>query len=252
MLDRQEEYIKMAEAEESHWWYKSLHGLVLERLKKYCSTRNPRIVDAGCGTGGLLRFLKAQGYNNTKGFDLSDDGLRISRERGLSVERADVADIGKLYEKGTIDVLVCNDVLCYFSPAEVRKITDNIHRLLSTEGLCLVNLPAFRTFSGIHDLSVGIKTRFTKRDIAIMFDLKKYALLETTYWPFLLSPAVFLARLMQQVILRANPDIEIKSDIDLPPPGLNRILEKIVNIENRNMSRKPWGSSLFVVLKKTG
>ena len=39
-----------------HWWYRALHRLVEQRLVRYCGgDRCAPIVDAGCGTGGLIQ-----------------------------------------------------------------------------------------------------------------------------------------------------------------------------------------------------
>jgi len=45
--------------------------------------RNAPILDAGCGEGNLLAFLRAKGYANLSGFDLSPECVRLCRERGL-------------------------------------------------------------------------------------------------------------------------------------------------------------------------
>jgi hypothetical protein len=50
--------------------------------------------------------------------------------------------------------------------------------------------------------------------------------------------------------MRLTRDYEICSDTDLPPPWLNRILEGITLFENRWLPAKPFGSSLYLVLKR--
>ena len=53
MLNRQQEYQKMSVVECNHWWYKTLHKLVLESLFEYIPDKDSNILDAGCGSGGL-------------------------------------------------------------------------------------------------------------------------------------------------------------------------------------------------------
>jgi hypothetical protein len=67
------------------------------------------------------------------------------------------------------------------------------------------------------------------------------------YWPFLLSPLIYAARAGQRRAMRRGPDFTVRSDIDLPPRWLNRTLYFVTRAENRLLSRKPFGSSLFVV-----
>lgn len=91
MLNRQEEYQKMSAVECNHWWYRTLHKLVLEALFKYTPDRDSNILDAGCGmrdagcgSGGLITFLSSYRYKNIKGFDLSDAAVGFSKEKNLT------------------------------------------------------------------------------------------------------------------------------------------------------------------------
>ena len=112
------------------------------------------------------------------------------------------------------------------------------------------NLPAFKAFGGIHDISVGIKRRYTRREFMELVDPKQFDVRSMLYWPFLLSPMVFTARFFQRLRIRFDRHLEIKSDIDLPPRWINQLLFRLVSFENAVLKRKPWGSSLFFVIRK--
>lgn len=45
--------------------------------------RTTPILDIGCGEGALLAFLRARGYTNLAGFDLSPENVRICHALGL-------------------------------------------------------------------------------------------------------------------------------------------------------------------------
>ena len=96
MLNRQQEYQKMSVVESNHWWYKTLHKLVLESLFEYIPDKDSNILDAGCGSGGLITFLNSNKYKNIKGFDLSDDAVSLSKEKKLNVVHGDINDIESL------------------------------------------------------------------------------------------------------------------------------------------------------------
>jgi len=51
------EYEKMAEVEDRMWWYKALHRNLLGLIERFLDAPAARLLDAGCGTGGLLRVL---------------------------------------------------------------------------------------------------------------------------------------------------------------------------------------------------
>jgi hypothetical protein len=50
--------------------------------------------------------------------------------------------------------------------------------------------------------------------------------------------------------MQMNPAFEGRSDIDLPSPWIKKLLTGIALFENRWLPMKPFGSSLFLLLKK--
>lgn len=54
------EYATLESLEDRFWWYRALHRLVLERISAYAPAPPLRILDAGCGTGGMMRRLRAR------------------------------------------------------------------------------------------------------------------------------------------------------------------------------------------------
>ena len=50
--------------------------------------------------------------------------------------------------------------------------------------------------------------------------------------------------------LMLNKNYKIKSDIDIPSSFINKFLIELVKFENRFLLKKPFGSSLFLVIKK--
>ncbi len=53
-----DEYRRMADVEDRMWWYRGLHDVVLAALDRWGPRPLPSLLDAGCGTGGLLRRLE--------------------------------------------------------------------------------------------------------------------------------------------------------------------------------------------------
>ena len=58
------EYERLAAAEERMWWFRALHRNLIRIWSATAPAgagegRNPRLLDAGCGTGGLLARLGA-------------------------------------------------------------------------------------------------------------------------------------------------------------------------------------------------
>ena len=250
MIDRAIEYQRMFEVEETHWWYRTLHELVLENIQSIFTTRELRILDAGCGTGGCLRYLARQQYVNLQGFDVSQYALDICNANGLNVFSSDLRDFNKYIAPTTLDVIICNDVFYFLDTTERQNVLSAFWESLRPEGLLLMNVPAIQAFHGMHDRAVGIHRRFCHNDMKRIFKTSDFVIKKMIYWPFLLSPIIWGTRTLQRMQMRLFPSIQIESDVNLPAHWLNALLYNLVRFENRTMSNKPWGSSLFVVAQK--
>jgi len=67
-----------------------------------------RIVDYGCGTGGLLRFLKHNLPDRTYlGYDLVADNVRFCKDNGISAEQKDITHENLYYG----DLAIITEVL---------------------------------------------------------------------------------------------------------------------------------------------
>lgn len=97
MLTTKYEYEKMARVEQKLWWYRALHEMVFDVLQEYTEDQSVRIIDAGCGTGGLMLYLKERGYSNIEGFDLSADAVEFCLQRGLKAVQDNLTNIGRRY-----------------------------------------------------------------------------------------------------------------------------------------------------------
>ncbi len=252
MLERSHEYERMARVEQEHWWYVALHHLVLRALRRRFAHVDPAIIDAGCGTGGLMLFLRDRGYSDLQGFDLSEDAVRYCRARRLNAVQDNLLNIASRYPAGSADAIVSNDTIYFLDQAERRRFVRECHRVLRVDGILIFNVPTLAAFAGIHDLSVGIKQRLSKACVRDLLPPDRFDLLIELYWPFLLSPLVFLVRLAQRARMRRAHAIEVRSDIDLPNRVVNTMLGGLTRLENGWLPVKPWGSSLFVVAQRIG
>lgn len=250
MLERRHEYDKMARVEQEHWWYRTLHHLVLDSIRRRFRGNEIAIIDAGCGTGGLMLFLRSRGYCHISGFDLSEDGVRYCRQRNLAVAQDHLLNLAARHPPASADVIVSTDTLYFLEPNERISFVRQSGEILKPGGLLILNLPALKAFAGIHDLSVGIKHRFSRADVRAFVNRDRFHIVRELYWPFLLSPAVFLVRAFQRLKMRVDSQFDVRSDIELPGRAINMLLETITRLENRWFPTKPFGSSLLVVAEK--
>jgi SAM-dependent methyltransferase len=241
----------MAACEKELWWYRCLHDLTINSIKKNSTVANPRLLDAGCGTGGLLTQLKDNGYTNIHAFDLSTDAVDYARKTsGIDVQLLDLTKLDSVYAPASFDIVTSHDTLCLLEMQDARITFIKLLAALKPGGLLLMNFPALKAFNGTHDIAVGIKRRYSKKDIREM--AAGVAIIkEISYWPFLLSPLIFLMRGAQRIKLSlGGRRKEIISDVKMPPAFFNKLCYQITSFENKVFGTKAWGSSLFVILQK--
>ena len=150
MIGVRTEYEKMFRVEQQLWWYRHLHGRVLTEItKQFGDRRDLKILDAGCGTGGLLDFLRQQGYTNLHGVDGSADAVSFCHERGLPVDLVNLTQLSAYpSDARDYDVIVCNDVFCYFDDVALSVLLRELTRRLQPGGLLISNNNAFTVFRG--------------------------------------------------------------------------------------------------------
>jgi SAM-dependent methyltransferase len=253
MIENRLEYERMYQLERKLWWYEILHKKVLHQIRKHfkIAGKELRILDAACGTGGLLSFLAENGFKNLTGFDYSRYAVDFSLTRNLDVSFGDLRNADAFRPDQTFDVICCNDALYFLSDQEIVSVLKSFKKRLNQNGLLIVNIHAFDAFSGTHDLAVGSSRRFTLENFqyyAIVSDLQIHY---STYWPFFLSLPIWVVRSWQKYRISKNKNGTLQYDSDVKYPGafVNNILKGIILIENSILPKAPFGSSLFMVLK---
>jgi len=246
------EYQRMAEVERDMWWYTSLHADLFNIIgKHFGQERGIRILDAGCGTGGFLNYVRRRGYPNCKGLDISPLAVASCRQQGLEVLQGSIADPAALTRAGSADVIVAIDVICSL-PDEQQRVDffRAASRLLNDGGLLIVQTPAFRCLGGIHDLAVGVNQRYTKADMQKLLQLADIQSYRLRYRLLLLAPLVFVARSLQRLQLRFSPNVTIQSDVKMPPKTVNALLFHLQRMEDRWLPFRPFGTSLQILVRK--
>lgn len=115
-----------------HYLEKPLMDIVLSLIP----TKNPKILDAGCGVGRTLKYLlnKKIPKENIIGVDISDEMLSISK-RNVPQVKTIKSDLTKLKIKNKFDLITCTHVLHYLNTVDFKKTLKIFYRLLKKRGI---------------------------------------------------------------------------------------------------------------------
>jgi SAM-dependent methyltransferase len=254
MLNSSEQEFKMMyEAEEKLWWYRILHEKILTEIQaKFALNKDISILDIGCGTGGLLHFLRKNSYTNLRGIDYSDSSIHFSKLRNINVQKLNIDDLLSVFQKQQFDVIICNDVFYCLDKIQIINALQNIETNLRPNAILLSNNNAFKFFYGTHDIAVGGKWRFTLKDFQEFTAKTSLQIQYYSYWTWVLSPLVLAIRIFQQIQLKLGliDTSKLVSDVSIPPDWLNEMFYKIVKLEEKIMKKGFFGSSLFLRFEK--
>ena len=92
---KRQDYEYLFELEEDFWWFAGMREITASLLNPILSRdANRRILDAGCGTGGMLSWLQRySGSREVTGIDFSATGLQFCRRRGQTeLARGSIAE----------------------------------------------------------------------------------------------------------------------------------------------------------------
>lgn len=242
------QYEIMYEIEENHFWFKGMRNITKTLLNKYLpKTKKIKILDAGCGTGGALLFLKS--YGETKGIDISDYAIKLCKKRGF--KNVEVGSIDKLpYPGDSFDLVTCFDVIGQQEVSSGKKAIQEFYRVLKPGGILLLRIAAYNWLLSPHDKSLHTKHRYDANELTSILNQVKFKPLKTTYANCLLFPGVLIRRTLKKLFHSNNND---NSDLVVSiNPMLNTLFKIPFFIENKliNFVNLPFGLSVITIARK--
>jgi SAM-dependent methyltransferase len=252
-----EDYAYLYELEESYWWFVGMRRVTAAVLDPVCPPGRARdILDAGCGTGGMLTWLERYaGGGRVAGIDFSRDALAFCRERGLlDVAQASVTALP--FADSTFDLVTSFDVLVQL-PGEGSDETAmrEMFRVLRPGGVAFVRGAAYAWMRSGHDEALGTQRRYGLGQLTERMTRAGFRVRRATYANSLLLPAAMLRRLVLKRLGLADSGSDVKP---LPPSlaWLNRALTSALNAEARLLklpgANLPAGLSAVCVAEKPG
>jgi SAM-dependent methyltransferase len=234
-------------------------------------TPGAAILDAGCGTGGNLRWLAR--FGRAYGVDLSPHALGFCARRRLStVARASVLALP--FAGATFDLVTSFDVIYHLDVADDAAALREMWRVLKPGGWALIRVPALEGLRSAHDAAVHTRQRYTLGELCDKLRRAGFELRRASYANSLLFPLAAASRLIGRAVLACgappgrgsgarqgaggywrtagHASGEPASDVRPAPAAVNALCAAIMTLEARLIARAdlPIGLSALALAQR--
>ncbi len=235
-----EEYARIAEVEDDHWWYRNTRALAADLLGPWLH-RTDRLLDAGCGPGGNGAWLAEHG--TVVGVDLSPDALAFVRARRPTTTPVQASIESLPFADATFDAVVGLTVL-YTVPDDAVALRE-LARVCRPGGAVLLVEPAFAGLGRAHDATVHGRRRYRRTALAELATAAGLTVQRCTYAYSFLAPPAAIARRGRPA---SRPTREpAGSDVD--KRALDRVFAPLAARERRWLAHHdlPVGTSVVLL-----
>ncbi len=235
-----DEYRKLAEVEDRMWYFRALNRRITHWLARLLPPGRARILDAGCGTGGLIRAIHAANPDwRATGLDFMPLACTLARERtGGEIVQGSITELP--FADASFDAVVSADVVCQVEDG--ARALREFARVVRPGGVVLVNVPAFKWLWSYHDDTCETKHRYTRPELAGLFRAAGLAPGFASYANLLPLPLIAARR---KLFRPAQPT----SDVQLYPAPVEAGFAGLAALEfawQRAGLPSALGSSVFV------
>ncbi len=241
------------QSEEKNFWFRVRNKIIGDAITRYLSLHS-RILEVGCGTGYVSRYLKKMGYH-VECADLFLDALQFckARDAGYLYYQFDLSDPLFINEFGSVCAF---DVLEHID--DDSTILKNLYDALEPGGTLFITVPADMHLWSAMDIYAEHKRRYSMRELRQKIEGNGFKVIKMSYFMTLLYPFILLSRkvLFQQGEMNTDNgknQIERKAMDELHlNPILNLLFFLVFSMEVpvlRSITL-PFGSSLLCVAAK--
>lgn len=233
-------YKKMADLEDSHWWFVARRRIIDTLITNLVLPDNAAIFEAGCGTGGNLAMLA--GHGQVYAMELDEAARRFACDLGVGKILPGRLPDDIPFEDQSFDLIVLLDVL-----EHLDKDTASLQALysrLKPGGWLLVTVPANPWMWSQHDESHHHKRRYVLRGLRHVVRSAGYTVRYVSYFNTLLFPLIAGVRILQNCLGSGQKD-----NLTMPSKQVNQVLTFLFASERYLMGRVPlpFGVSLLLL-----
>jgi ubiquinone/menaquinone biosynthesis C-methylase UbiE len=247
-----EYYQQLYNLEREHWWCRGMREIASSILDKKISQPLPiKVLDAGCGTGLFLEWLKQYTSEQVIGVDISKEALSFcQRNKGVNTYQASVVELP--FASESFGLITCNDVLQHV-PSKDIEVLKEFYRVLKPGGLLYLRTNAEQRFAAKDDLSADYH-RYSFTELEEKAKTLNFQILRATYVNSVPSVIADLRNYLQSKRTHSSNNGYSGLVMRVPPFGLNQVLYLFLKVEafylNRQNRPIPFGHSLVFLLQK--
>lgn len=242
----------LREVEDHHFWFRG-RGRIIARLARQLTGEMPhprRILELGCGNGGMLRVLRRSCPEATVvGMDLFFEGLRHARSRdaGLLVQ----GDVNHPPLGVQFDLIGMFDVIEHI-PDHIGVLR-SAGKILKPDGSMLITVPAHPSLWSYFDEASRHCRRYTPRSLREALESSGLEVRYLTQFMSPLYPIMWLTRRLGSRKRREFTAEELAQKELKIVPGINGLLDGLLALESRWILRRkqiPIGTSLLAIARR--
>jgi len=239
-------YEEHATLEQDHWWFVARRAIVASVLARHLPpVDSRRVLDVGCGTGGMLPMLAR--FGDVSGLESETIAVEHCHRAHAEIEVRQGDIPVDVPSDASLDVVTAFDV--------IEHIEDDLGALgalreaLRPGGAAVVTVPALTWLWSDHDVVNGHHRRYERRGLTEVIDRAGLSLVHVSSFNTVLLPGIALARLGQR--LRPRP-VTPDSDFTMPSARVNAVLTRAMGAERSVVARRglPIGVSLVAVARR--
>lgn len=148
------------------WYFRALNRRCTYWLARQLPPGPAKVLDAGCGTGGLINTFKT--FNpawDCVGLDYMPVACELARERtGAMIVEGSILCLP--FPDASFDAVVALDVICQVNDA--AQAMREIVRVTRPGGVVLINVPALMWLWSYHDDACHTKHRYTRPELVAL------------------------------------------------------------------------------------
>jgi SAM-dependent methyltransferase len=240
-------YPRMAEVEDTHWWFAARRAIVDHIIEGLCLPADAMILEPGCGTGGNFPMLARRG--RLFAIDADESALGFAASRGLGrVAHGSLPEEIPFGEE-CFDLVVMTDVLEHLD--DEAGTLGALRARMRPGGWLLMTVPAMAWLWSDHDVTHHHRRRYRASDLRSLVSACGFSVNYLSYYNFLLFPMIAGARILQRLRPGDRGGANGRHDLSMPPPALNALLMRIFSSERHliGAARIPFGVSLIVLAR---